>query len=123
MRVTLWIAASVMLSQISLIAEGQDRSLERLHAALQSQSVLSDHVRVELTERVPTIAPVTLGPLTFRTPTGRGEMVQASLPIGSLVTHGVKAVARSQRRRQETAARRRVAAELAALKERQNPQP
>jgi hypothetical protein len=45
-------------------------------------------------------------------PVSPGEMIRVSIPIGELVTRAFKGIAASNRRRQEIAVRRKVAAEL-----------
>lgn len=92
-----------------LLAQEQDRSLERISLALQQPAPFVDG----LFSPDPGSAPRrTIGPFTLVPPTGRGEIIRVSLPIGELVTSAFKQVAAANRRHQEAAARRRVEAAL-----------
>lgn len=56
-----------------------------------------------------------LGPLALGTPQLRGEIIRLSLPVGDYLSRGARALAATNRRRQETAARRQVEADLQAF--------
>src|SRR5262245_6357510 len=96
------------LCPLSLMAQAREPSLERISLALQQPppvigiSVIPD----------PPAPPVKLGPLRFVTPTGRGELVRVSIPVGELVSKAFKGVAHANHRRKEAAARREVEAAL-----------
>jgi hypothetical protein len=64
------------------------------------------------------MSPTKVGPFTFVESQLRGEFVRVSLPIGEYVMSLARGLASANRRRQEAAARRRVAAELSALESR-----
>ena len=86
-----------------LLAQERDRSLDRIRLALE-QSV-STAPGVVLPQQS---GPKKLGIFTLVPPTGRGEIVRISVPIGELVSRAFKGVAAANRRRQEAAARREV---------------
>jgi hypothetical protein len=89
-----------------LLAQERDPALARISLALQQPTPI---VRgVDPVEP----APRAFGIFTLLPPTGRGEIVRVSIPIGDLVSRAFKSVAAANRRRQEDAARRKVAAAL-----------
>ena len=61
------------------------------------------------------VRPLEFGIFTLVAPTGRGEIVRVSIPIGELVSRAVKGVSASLHRRQEAAARREVDEALTAF--------
>ena len=90
-----------------LLAQERDRSLERIRLVLQQPlPIMPSAVPVEES------LPKKLGIFTLVPPTGRGEMVRVSVPIGELVSRAFKSVAAANHRRQEAAARREVQAAL-----------
>ena len=95
-----------------LAAQEQDRSLERIRLALQQPLPIEPVVG-----QVESNWPKTFGIFTLVQPTKPGEMVRVSIPIGALVTRAFKSVAGANHRRQEAAARRKVAAELKSFEE------
>lgn len=100
-----------------LLAQEQDRSLERISLALQEPApIVSGNVLLEPQ------SPKKLGIFTLVPPTLRGEMVRVSVPIGELVTRAFKGVAAANQRRRESAARRKVEAALEWFAE-QQPRP
>jgi hypothetical protein len=108
------LAAGLLLASIwgvTLPARQRDRSLERISLALQQPSPIVNG----MAPREASPRPVKLGIVTLVPPTGRGEIVRVSLPIGELVTRAFKGVAAANRHRQEAAARREVEAALKAL--------
>jgi hypothetical protein len=98
--------------QALLAAQERDRSLERIALALQRPQEAVDGLGV-----VKSTLPKTLGVFTLVAPTGPGEVLRISVPIGEFVSRAFKNVAAASHRRQETAARRRVQAELRWLEE------
>jgi hypothetical protein len=90
-----------------LLAQEPDRSLERISLALQQPLPT-----VRGVSPVESASPKTFGIFTLVPPTGRGEMVRVSVPIGDLVSRAFKGVAAANQRRQEAAARRKVEAAL-----------
>ena len=94
-----------------LVGQDRDRSLERISLSLQQPAPA-----LRLPAPVETPAPTTVGIFTLAPPTLRGEMVRVSVPVGDLVSRAIKGIASAHRRRQEAAARREVAAELARFK-------
>jgi hypothetical protein len=90
-----------------LLAQEGDRSLERISLALQQPLPT-----VRGVTPVESASPTTFGIFTLIPPTGRGEIVRVSVPIGELVSRAFKGVAAANQRRQEAAARRRVEAAL-----------
>ena len=100
-----------------LIAQERDRSLERISLALQQPIPI-----VRGVGEVESTLPKTLGIFTLVQPTRPGEIVRVSIPIGEFVTRAFRSVAVTNQRRQEAAARRKVAAELKWL-EQQQPSP
>lgn len=107
------ILASVVCSA-PLLGQERDRSLERIGLALRQPLSIVGGV-----DPVESAAPKTLGVFTLIPPTGRGEMVRVSVPIGELVSRAFNSVAVANRRRQEAAARREVEAALKWLTEQQ----
>ena len=104
------LAAGIVVSMacsVPLLAQERDRSLERISLALQQPLRLARGL-----DPVESAAPRTFGILTLVPPTGRGEMVRVSVPIGELVSRAFKGAAAANRRRQEAAARQTVDAAL-----------
>ena len=99
-----------------LAAQERDRSLERISLALQQPLPI-----VPVVAQVEGHWPKTFGIFTFVQPTGPGEMVRVSIPIGELVSRAFKGVAAANHRRQEAAARRKVLAELRWFEEQSRP--
>lgn len=92
-----------------LLAQERDRSLERISLALQQPApVVSGNTLLEGHSH----APKKLGIFTLEPPTGRGEMICVSVPIGELVSRAFKGIASANQRRREAAARRKVEAAL-----------
>lgn len=86
-----------------LHAQERDPALERISLALQQPlPIVRDFDTVE------GVAPKTFRIFTLVPPTGRGEIVRVSIPIGELVSRAFKGAAAVNRRRQEEAARRKV---------------
>ena len=93
---------------LPILAQEQERSLERISIALQQPSPsVSSFPLPESPGR-----PTKLGVFTLVPPTGRGEIIRVSLPIGELVSRVFRGVSAATQRRQEAAARRTVAADL-----------
>ena len=92
-----------------LLAQERDRFLERINVALERPLPIMRGV-----EHVESAMPKTFGILTLVPPTRPGEIIRVSVPIGELVSQAFKGVAKANQRRQEAAARRRVAAALAS---------
>jgi hypothetical protein len=90
-----------------LVAQERDRSLERISLALQQPLPI-----VRGVGEVESTLPKTLGIFTLVQPTRPGEIVRLSVPIGELVMRAFRSVGEANQRRQEAAARRRVAAAL-----------
>ncbi len=97
-----------------LLAQEGDRSLERISLALQQPLPT-----VRGVTPVESASPKTFGIFTLIPPTGRGEIVRVSVPIGDLVSRAFKGVAAANHRRQEAAARRKVEAALTWFAEQQ----
>jgi hypothetical protein len=95
-----------------LAAQERDRSLERIGLALQQPDEI-----VRGSGFMEAALPKTLGVFTLVAPTGPGEVLRISVPIGEFVSRAFRSVAAASHRRQETAARRRVEAELRWLEE------
>ena len=114
-RLPLGILVSVACSA-PLAAQEQNRSLERIRLALQQSLPI-----VRGVDPAESAEPRTFGIFTLVPPTGRGEMIRGSVPIGELVARAFKGVAAANRRRQEEAARRQVEAALDWLKAQQPP--
>ena len=102
---------------IPLLAQEQSSSLQRIRLALQQPPA------GVVVGPIDSAAPKTFGIFTLLPPTGPGEMVRVSVPVGEFVSRAFKGVAAANHRRQETAARRRVEAELKWLESRQEPPP
>ena len=66
--------------------------------------------------------PAKLGIFTLVPPTGRGEIIRVSVPIGELVSRAFKSLSEANRRRQEAASRRKVEANLQAFAEHRQPE-
>jgi hypothetical protein len=105
------VLVSVLLSA-PLAAQERGRSLERISLALQIPAPIVREV-----PPVESATPKTFGIFTLVPPTGRGEMVRVSIPVGELVSRAFKGVAAANRRRREAAARREVEAALEWFKE------
>jgi hypothetical protein len=101
-----------LASSVPLLAQERDRSLERIGLALQIPAPIVREV-----PPVESAVPKKLGIFTLVPPTGRGEMVRVSIPIGELVSRAFKGAASANRRRKEAAARREVEAALEWFKE------
>jgi hypothetical protein len=95
-----------------LAAQERDRSLERIGLALQPPHEIAGGIG-----RVESALPKTFGVFTLVPPTGPGELIRVSVPIGEFVSRAFKSVAAANHRRQESAARRKVQAELRWLEE------
>jgi hypothetical protein len=98
-----------------LLAQERDRSLERIGLALQQPAPIA--TSSVFLEPQP---PRRLGIFTLVQPTGRGEIVRVSVPIGEVVSRAFKGVAAANQRRREAAARRKVAAALEWFAEQQS---
>ncbi len=97
-----------------VLAQESQRSLELITLALQQPlPIVRDGAPAA------SAAPKTLGILTLVPPIGRGEIARVSVPIGELVSRALTGAAAANRRRQETAARRKVEAALEWLREQQ----
>lgn len=94
----------------ALAAQERDRSLDRIGLALQQPPEIVVGV-------VESPLPKTFGVFTLVPPTGPGEVLRMSVPIGEFVTRAFRSVAAANHRRQESAARRKVQAELRWLEE------
>jgi hypothetical protein len=66
--------------------------------------------------------PLKIGPFMLAEPELRGEFIRIRIPIGEYVMGAARGIANANRRRQEAAARRKVAAELRAFNARLAPQ-
>ena len=107
------LAAGILVSSVCsvpLLAQEQDRSLERISLALQQPSSI-----VRSVSPVERPSPTRLGILTLVPPASPGEMIRVSIPVGEFVTRAFRGLAAANQRRQATAARRRVEAELEAF--------
>ncbi len=102
----------------SLVAQEQNSSLQRISLALEQPLPSLRGVGP-----VDSAAPKTFGIFTLLPPTGPGEMVRVSVPVGEFVSRAFKDVAAANQRRQEAAVRRKVEAELKWLESRQEPPP
>jgi hypothetical protein len=103
-----WAALVVSLvGSAPLLAQERDRSLERISLALQQPTPIASDIGPLVG-----VSPKTLGIFTLVPPTGPGEMVRVSVPIGALVSRALQGVAAANQRRQELAARRKVEAAL-----------
>jgi hypothetical protein len=128
-------AALVVVSALplQLSAQERNRSLERISFALQHPSPVLSGVDPHEALRVSTLqargvsifeplpGAAKLGPFTLGATQLRGEIIRLSLPIGEYVSRGVRGLAAANRRRQETAARRKVEADLKAFTEQRPP--
>jgi hypothetical protein len=101
-----------------LVAQERDRSLERISLALALEPPLPI-----VRGAVEGPSPKKFGIFTLVPPTGRGELLRVSVPIGELVSRAFKAVAAANQRRREEAARREVAAAFKWFEEQQRPSP
>lgn len=116
--------AVVSALSVQLSGQERDRSLERIALALQRPSPDRrgvDRQTLGVSTVEPTPEASRLGPFTLGTPQLQGEIIRLSLPIGEYVARGARGLAAANRRRQETAARRRVEADLRAFAARQPP--
>jgi hypothetical protein len=100
------------------LAQEQDRSLERISIALQRPSPVLSRLPAPESPGPPT----KLGIFTLLPPTGRGEIVRVSIPIGELVSRAFKSVSEANRRRQEATSRRKVEADLQAFAQQRQPE-
>lgn len=91
----------------TLVGQERDRSFERISLRLQQAPPV-----LGVVNPVEGAAPKRIGIFTLVPPTAPGEMVRVSVPIGELVSRAFKGAAAANRRRQESAVRRRVAADL-----------
>ena len=98
----LWVAYLVPLA-----GQERDRSLERIAVALEQPYSL-----VRGIDPVETDEPKIVGIFTFVRPELPGELVRVSVPVGELVSRGLRGIVEAKQRRQENAARRRVEADL-----------
>jgi hypothetical protein len=98
----------------SLLGQERDRALERLELALQQPPSVWRRF-----DPVETPTPTTFGIFTLVPPTGRGEIVRVTIPIGEIVSRAFKARSVARRRRQEATARREVESALQRFKEQQ----
>jgi hypothetical protein len=96
--------------------------------AAQERTGVVDRLRLGLEQPLPGVrgvgpidgaAPKSLGIFTLIPPSGPGEMVRVSVPVGELVSRAFKGVAAANHRRQEAAARRTVEAALKRFAEQQ----
>ena len=94
----------------SVLAQENDRSAERVGAALQRQSLLGSGA---LTWADP--PPRKLGIFTLVPPEGPGEIVRLRLPIGELVSQAAHALSAAHQRRREASARHEVQRVLSAF--------
>jgi hypothetical protein len=111
------LAAGILVSvacSAPVLAQERDRSLERISLALQQPFPI-----VRGVAPVGSAAPKTLGIFILVPPTGQGEMVRVSIPIGELVSRAFKGAAAANHRRQTAASRRKVEAALEWFKEQQ----
>ena len=93
-----------------LRAQGNDRSVARISAALQRQSQIGSSAST-WTEP----PPKKLGMLTLVSPTEPGEMVRLRVPIGELLSRAAQGVSAANQRRRETSARHEVQKSLSAF--------
>lgn len=117
MKIIRLLAASVVVvSAVSLpvAAQERNRSLERVSLELEKPA---PSLGMPISEPLPG-AP-RLGPFTLKTPQLRGEVIRLSLPVGEYASRVARGLSAANRRRQEAAARRRVAADLKAFAEQQ----
>jgi hypothetical protein len=113
------LASGLLLSLIYpalVAAQGRDRAIERISLALDQSAVGALGWTAPASD-----APKTIGIFTLLPPTGRGEILRVSVPIGDLVSRAIRSAASANRRRHESAARREVEAELESFKKRQTP--
>lgn len=100
-----------------LVAQQRAVSLERIDLALQQPLPI-----VRSVGEAESAVPKTFGIFTAIPPTGPGEMIRVSVPIGEFVSRAFKGVAAANQRRREAAARRKVEAALTWL-DQQQPSP
>jgi hypothetical protein len=117
----------LVVAPLPLMAQGRDRSLERISLGLEQAAPVrnaadsQESLRVSARQMlgVPIIEPLPgaprIGPFSLAAPQRRGEIIRLSVPVGAYVSRTARGLAAANRRRQETAARRRVEAELAAF--------
>jgi hypothetical protein len=98
----------------SLLGQERDPALDQIELALQEPpSVLRRFDPVE------TATPTTFGIFTLVPPTGRGEILRVTIPIGEVVSRAFKANSTARRRRQEATIRREVESALQRFREQQ----
>ena len=122
MRTMRRLAASVVVVSVlsfPLSAQERNSSLERISLALQQPPPI---LRGGAPLDPPLPGALKVGPFTLETPQLRGEIIRLSLPVGEYVSRVARGLATANHRRKETAARRRVEADLKAFAERQSPQ-
>jgi hypothetical protein len=107
-----------VLCSAPLLAQEENRSLERITVALQKPLPI-----VRGVDPVESAVPKTLGIFTLVPPELQGEMVRISVPIGELVSRAFRGVAVAKQRRQEAASRRRVDADLKWFADQQHSSP
>jgi hypothetical protein len=100
----------MLAGPVTVWAQDSDRSLEWITIALQQPSpfVIGPPIGAE-------DFPKALGPFTQVQPVLRGEIIRVSLPVGEYVTRAIGAIATANRKRKETAIRRRIEVELKRL--------
>ncbi len=103
-----------MVCAVPLLGQERAPALERIDLRLQQPPALLRGI-----DPVESAVPQTFGILTVVPPTGRGEMIRVTIPIGELASRAFKAASAARRRRQEAGARREVEAALHRLKEQQ----
>jgi hypothetical protein len=108
------IAVLVVSASSGLAAQEGDRTLARISLALERPHPVVPGA--DSGEALRTTNRPKLGPFEFAAPQFRGEFIRLSLPVGEYVSRGIRTLATANRRRQEQAARRRVAADLEAWK-------
>lgn len=108
--------AIVLVWPSFMLAQAPDWSMERISLALERPPLFT----MGRPEDAPK-PPPRLGIFTLVPPTGRGEIIKISVPIGALVSKALKSVSAANQRRREAAARRNVEAALEAFLEQQQP--
>jgi hypothetical protein len=91
-------------------AQERDRALDRIPLALERPAPIAGSAAM-----LDIDPPRTLGFLTLVPPQLRGEMIRVSVPVGEFVMGAVRSVREAGQRRQQAAARRRVADALTAF--------
>ena len=117
-------AILVVSAWTRVTAQAPDRTLERIHLALERPpSVWRGADREEALRTidrtilgVPVYEPLAdtpkLGPFEFVAPQFRGEFIRLAVPIGEYLSHGTRTLAAAKRHRQEQAAHRAIEAVL-----------